>query len=1523
MIILSYLFLSLSFNKTDKFSASISKYLIINGTCVMMVCKVITLMLLEICCVVDILNICIVSFLITSLICCYSFFVERKYQNNHNSTLILFKFMLNLIFCWGCVLLFIGNFIKNYSFNGLLPMFLVSSVLYILMILYFENNTFDISMSEPIKDIEVYNNLRLFIKAIESKNKDRESIMNIISYSYYYSKINKVKQIKNIDNLAKIIEQTKEIGENNSEIDFILYQHIDNLYKNALNTFKNSPILLVNYGVFQMEKLYKYQKSYRTIQKASEIENLSFSESFFIYRIKRNLEERGIEMGIEQTHISFAFQTKQILSLIQKISSHYSQFWNLLLTKNESMDINQLKNLGIKIDEMRKTIKEKYNSLVLNGLSTKKINLLYSNFVSEILNESEDNKIINNNYIDDNEKFKEAFLDLNYLESKPDYQFIIINGFGDSFGIIKKISLEVCELLGYSDGDLIGKNMNIILPDFMREKHEIMLRDKIKNITNLNNNLNNLKEYFVLFRNYAKFLVPVFTDIGIIHDENNHTMFFLKLSDGVDKNNESLRNKCFIIINNKLNIQNFTPNCLNLLDFESNFLNGNYEIVQFINEFNQEITNQSEQETNNLELKINILNKFFINDSGKIITWKNNKKFQCSTFPIIILNEIIGYRFELEYIENFLEFRKSTSNRKSTFQNINENFKISPDFIPSTDEEINFNVEEKIFFLKNKFDLKEDEEYMSIQKFFEKKYKDDIKLEKDIINEESFNASSSEESNEEYDEYEEEEDEENSLSDNIIKDKNMINQKSIFKQDNTNYQDYYKVNISKIKFKIYDFNIHSFTEVNNIHFENRVEEIMNGEKNKTKTLSLNKSEIKNGKEIINKYNLETNKRVKNELIPSEYFGKNIVVKNLIYPHLINDSIKILLLFNLISLIILLIIPYITFSQIRESIKKIYKLSSYVHIQCSITEDILLTCYYLTRFILIKNPNFKNSYIKDRKEYSQYLYNLIAELYLKAEEDLDYFIYEKPKISKKSEQIIKNYVFKLNLHWYTGNYSYLFDEKYITMIPAIQIFFYHSLYFINLEESFQNFLHPSSQYITSNYHIIADEMSVLNQYYLDEINEISKDKKVYLWIIFILYLLFEIIIICICVLGMIKTIREKEKYLNYFYKIDIDTVKMMNSRCQKYVKIQLDKNTLNQKQDFLNSDSSEDDEETLLSIKENQSSHSSSFKNNKISKFKQENIFKNKSFQKDILITVIFNLILLMIILIFILLANNSNIKFFNSALINILSLEQERYFLKNINYMDDKLINAGYELYLKSIKIDINTMLSYFKNNFNQIRKLELEIYGNITEKGLPGNVSTIIIENLTTELCVYFQSMNLSNISCNDFAYDIVDYGLMPIYAYCLKIIIEITFDYYHKVNTSLNKGFFYLDFAYGTTLFKGINFDYLGEEYTSLNPFNIFNDKEYNNINLIVLNVLIPFYKSLMDILFVSFEKFFHDCYNLSKIFDYIFLGIVAVYFIFINFPIVYKENQDINKTRTILSVIPKNVIYEIIKTENIKEE
>ncbi len=1558
LLFLSYIFISLSFNNTDKFSSSVSKYLIINGSCIMMICKFITLLFLEICCVIDIFNVCIASFLCTSLICSYSFFIERKYQNSKYNPIIVVKFILNVIYCWGCILLFFGNFIKQSSFKGLLQIFIISSFLFVFMILYLDNNNFNAIMIDEKKDIDIYNNLRLFINAIEIKKNDRESIMNILSYSYYKTNLYQVKKIKNIENLSKIINQSKESIENNKEIDFILYQHIDDLYKDALNVFKSSPILLVNYAVFQMEKLHKYQKCYKTLQKSLELHNLSYSEEFFIYRIKRNLEEKGIEMGVEQTHISFAFQTKEILSQIQTISSYYSQFWTLLLNKSESMDINQLKDLGGKISEMRELVKEKYRYLVNNGLITKKINTLYGNFVEEVLNDKKDIQNILNTDFENDDKFKESFFDIHCLTSKSDYQFIIANGFGESFGIIKKISLEICELLGYSNLDLLEKNIKLILPDFIREKHERMLKVKVQNMTSKNNYLTNLRELFVLFRNSAKFLVPAFIDTGIIYDENNRSILFLKLTEKLDKNDENLRNKCFILINNKLCIQNFTPNCLNILDLESHIINSNVEITQFINEFNDEVLRTLSNFEDNeiiepLQLKIKILTNKFVDNSNKIITWKNNKKFECTVQPLVILDEVVGYWLELQSIDLLIDYysknstnsnntnsnrnlylKKSSSakknsekkSRKSSINllNENENFKIPYSFIPTSEEEIDFDVEGKSFVLKNKFDLKDDDQYLSIQKFFDKQYKDDIKLDKEVIEEEaSYLTSSSEESEgSDYEDDEEYEEEVSSSNIDNTKNNNILN-KSIYKDDNTNYDNYYKI-YSKIKFSIYNYNTHTFNEVNNYNFEYKVEEIMNGERNTTKRTSLTKANI-NSEEAINKYQLIGNRKINNynSLLNIDDFGKSNTVKKIISPHFINKSIIYLLFYFILSLIVLTVVPYIIFEQIIKSIQTIYKVSSYVHCQCSISENVILTCYYLSQYIFLKNPRYSPQYIENKTEYSEFLYKEIKKIYNETQQQLEVFIYEKPSVSKKSQEIIDNYMFNLNTYWYINNYAYEFELHEILMTPAVQIYFYSSLMFIDLEESNQHFLVTESQFVTSNYQIIADGIAILNQYYIDEITLIAKNKKLFLWIIFILYLICEAIITYFCILAKIKIIREKEKYLNIFYKIDMELIHIMNTRCQKYAKLQIDQNSLTQKQEFFNDDSSDNENATLISNKENESNFS--YSNNKITNIKHENIFKNKFFQKQISLTAIVNLILITLIVFYIINAIISYKKFINSARINFLSLEQERYFIKSINYMSNKLINSGYYLYLRNLTYSLETILAYFQNNFNEIRNLELYIYENISKYGLPENTSNIIINNFTSDLCYYFDHLhNLSNMTCDEIANNIAYYGLMPIYGYYIKIIIEIAFEYYKKILTAFNKGYIYFDFAYGTTFYHELyppNVDLV--EYNELNCFLLFNDFRYGNINLLIINILIPFYQSLMGTLFKNFEDYFQYMYDINSIGNTLFICFVLVYYFLKIFPIIYRENKDINKTRTILSVIPKNVIYEIIKNENIKKE
>ena len=47
-------------------------------------------------------------------------------------------------------------------------------------------------------------------------------------------------------------------------------------------------------------------------------------------------------------------------------------------------------------------------------------------------------------------------------------------------------------------------------------------------------------------------------------------------------------------------------------------------------------------------------------------------------------------------------------------------------------------------------------------------------------------------------------------------------------------------------------------------------------------------------------------------------------------------------------------------------------------------------------------------------------------------------------------------------------------------------------------------------------------------------------------------------------------------------------------------------------------------------------------------------------------------------------------------------------------------------------------------------------------------------------------------------------------------------------------------------------------------------------------------------------------------------IFYGIITLVYIFHTFPMIYNENKDINKTRAILGIIPKIVLFEIIKSE-----
>ena len=63
LFILSYNFTSLSFDNKEKFSSEVSKYLIINTDLILLICRPIYIILLELCVVTDLTNIAIIFFL--------------------------------------------------------------------------------------------------------------------------------------------------------------------------------------------------------------------------------------------------------------------------------------------------------------------------------------------------------------------------------------------------------------------------------------------------------------------------------------------------------------------------------------------------------------------------------------------------------------------------------------------------------------------------------------------------------------------------------------------------------------------------------------------------------------------------------------------------------------------------------------------------------------------------------------------------------------------------------------------------------------------------------------------------------------------------------------------------------------------------------------------------------------------------------------------------------------------------------------------------------------------------------------------------------------------------------------------------------------------------------------------------------------------------------------------------------------------------------------------------------------------
>lgn len=70
----------------------------------------------------------------------------------------------------------------------------------------------------------------------------------------------------------------------------------------------------------------------------------------------------------------------------------------------------------------------------------------------------------------------------NYLNKNDLFNYIIVSTNSHNFGIIKNVTLSICEIFGFSIQELKGQNLNIILPKIFHKEHNSILHKKMSEI---------------------------------------------------------------------------------------------------------------------------------------------------------------------------------------------------------------------------------------------------------------------------------------------------------------------------------------------------------------------------------------------------------------------------------------------------------------------------------------------------------------------------------------------------------------------------------------------------------------------------------------------------------------------------------------------------------------------------------------------------------------------------------------------------------------------------------------------------------------------------------------------------------------------------------------------------------------------------------------------------------------------------------------------------------------------------------
>jgi len=1439
------------------------------------------------------------------------------------------------IYLWNTAVLLIGKILETSEFDGCIELFFAGVPIVFIIIWTMKDDNFSVllmNINKVEKGEIITKQVRFFLELIDD-DKDRRKKVMLKGYIKLH-----IESCPQEDCALKKYIASHSSANPDGIISY-LYLHAQSMYQAGISKFPNCTSLRMAYSFFLMERLNNKKLSLLQLKTAEKYEP-TFEEQFLIYNFKKIIEEKENDGDDEEdegeldvvSNIAYRNHYVQFKNAIVNAASLYTDFWNLLLIPNQDTqeDLTKMNEIGSKINGAVEVITTNFEMMLKYKSNDEEALRMYTDFLTEILNDKEKAAIYKNKLSELekdknlNVEIQNTNFDVKNLPTNDEFQYIILSAEQNHIGLITKVSTGICSIFGYTKSEIIGKNLEAIMPDLYHKHHRNILQNSINEYKkNFGKNLNKkptFREISVFCKNHSKFLVQLDLKVALLANQDQSEIYFIAKvnpdSTLYHLNSKKSNNICYILTNKKFIVQNFTVNSINILGLQSSSM-GTMDLSKMIKDFTDDNLDGEEKE-NHHKGRFDVINKYrtptnivwrtlildksqmdlkrrTLKDTNKNLTvnsifnktpiMRNRYKednYIMTVSESRISGHIVGFIFKFESLKytkitnanpslDNLSTYKSEMSESISINRLSSKFDTykSPKLTSTSNINNNGNVIDNDFFPNNPITFYFDQQDMSyitnnnhISKIKHNlKEEAEKKLEKFQILKNDENREDGLSSEGSDQSLESQSSNVNDYTRSVVDEEVENTNQSIAQNDVTQYtNEYYQVDMSSIIFLIYDHKKNTIVEIKDKNRQSQVEFKKYEDSKKMEKLSLIKKQTEK-KRKESGLMLEENLAEENNITNNE----TILLKQIEYALGKEESQPEIIKLKSISFLIFFIIILINilfFVYFLINTNQISNTLDLIDNSYKLISNSLTGVYFIRELLLINNPTY-NMFIFDSKdEYKKNITDSLLNIFNEA-----YVL--------QNDILKSNGVLRRSIHLdHQTNYN---EDVYITVINDLME---TKTINLSLETAY-------AEANTALYNIInlpKEEMANYNKfvffYYYNWLNSLllQSYSNAYAYVseikhyrsivinqfnfILIAFSLTTVIIFFYIKKAYNSVLIRKESYLEVFFEIGIDVIKRAIEKCDKFSKKFSTEEGSDANSTILDEELEKEEKEE--NIKQNVNNHTAT--NQKIRKV-------GGGYSKMTTFKMIMSLLMIILFFVFIDVYYGSYLDTLNGycSFYNVTASE-ESYYLLTFNILREFFFDKNSEVLNITASNKIEEII---ENNYDWdwSRKELADEY----LRTLPESFTSFYNEILYSDICknagdLFSNHLIKKNIECGSFLSNSTSYGLDILITNYIEDIRTLKFKF-DKIYESLSnrKSKTFVNKIYSS--FSDMNEE--GEN----NLFMIFNDQLLFDIGLMNVYIIRNSYNQTLSNLKTAMDDSL-DNYKLLFTILFILFFILSLY-------------------------------------------